>query len=282
MPGPGPTLRRRKLAKELIAARDAAGLSVRQLAAEIDLRHGTISKIENLKQNITIRNIRAIGRATGLSKAKIDSLVLIAANDETTEDWLLEFRSDMPEWFSPYPQFERDADELWTYAPELVHGLLQTSGYAEAVARAAFPDITDEQLRRSVELRKARQTLHDQQEPASLHFILNEAVVLRSVGGPNTMREQLRHLITMAKRPHLTIQVLPFKAGAHPGMKTGFTLLRFPEGFDDMDCVYLENDNGGVWQERPEDIERYTDVFVRLRSLALSPKDTADLLASLV
>lgn len=64
-------------------------------------------------------------------------------------------------------------------------------------------------------------------------------------------------------------------------MKTSFTLLRFPEGFDDMDCVYLENENGGVWQERPEDITRYSYVFERLHGLALTAADTRALLASL-
>jgi transcriptional regulator with XRE-family HTH domain len=275
-------LRRRKLVKELVAARTGAGMSQRDLGAEIDLQSGTISKIEKGLQGLTVRNIKAIGRATGLSKAKIDELLLLAADDENYEDWLVEFRGDMPDWFELYPALEQDADQIWTYSSELVDGLLQTPAYAEAVARAAFPDITDDQLRRSVELRVARQALHDREDPAQLHVILNEAAVRRPAGGETTMGEQLRHLVELAKQQHITIQVLPFGVGAHPGMKTGFYLLRFPEGFDDMDCVYLENENGGVWQEPTEHVARYSDVFTRLSAMALSPDETNALLTSLV
>lgn len=278
---PGPTLRRRKLVKELVAAREAAGMTRRQLAAEMDVQPGTVSKIEAGQQGLTVRNIKSIGRATGLSKSKIDELVLLAAEDENYEDWLVEFRGDMPDWFELYPALEQDADQIWTYFAELVDGRLQTQAYAEAVARAAFPDITEDQLRRSVELRMTRQAMLDRDDPPKLHVILNEAVVRRPVGGETVMREQIQHLIQMAKRPHITIQVLPFSAGAHPGMKTGYILLRFPEGFDDMDCVYLENDNGGVWQERVDHVARYTDVFTRLSAMALSPDETIALLTSL-
>jgi transcriptional regulator with XRE-family HTH domain len=279
---PGPTLRRRKLAKELVAARRAAGLTTRQLAEEMDLRAGTISKIENAQQGLTVRNIKAIGRATGLSKAKIDELLLLAADDKNYEDWLVEFRDDIPDWFELYPALEQDADQIWIYVAELVPGLLQTAAYAEAIVRVGLPELTEEQLRRSVELRTARQALLDRDEPARLHVILNEAVIRRPIGGEATMREQILHLASLAKQPQITIQVLPFSAGAHPGMKTGFYLLRFPKGFDDMDCVYLENETGDVWQERPDHVARHTDVFTRQRSLALSSEDTLELLTSLM
>jgi transcriptional regulator with XRE-family HTH domain len=279
---PGPTLRRRKLVKELVAARDAAGMSQRELAAEMDLQPGTVSKIEKGQQGLTVRNIKAIGRATGLSKAKIDELVLLAADDDNFEDWLVEFRDDMPDWFALYPALEQDADQISAYVAELVPGLLQTAAYADAVVRAGLPDISDDQRRRSIKLRAARQTLLDRDDPPRLHMILNEAVLRRPVGGDAAMREQIRRLSGLAERPHITIQVLPFSAGAHAGMKTGFYLLRFPEGFDDMDCVYLENDNGGVWQERPDHVARYTEVFTRQQDRALSPKKTLALLTSLV
>lgn len=279
---PGPTLRRRKLAKELGAARKAAGMTTRQLADEIDMRAGTISKIENAQQAILVRNIKSIGRATGLSKAKIDALVLLAADDENDEDWLVEFRGDMPDWFALYPALEQDADQIWIYVAELVPGLFQTVAYAEEVVRVGLPDITEDQRRRSIEFRTARQLLLDRDDPPKLHVILNEAVVRRPVGGEATMREQIGRLSELAKRRHITIQILPFSAGAHPGMKTGFYLLRFPQGFDDMDCVYLENENGDVWQERLDHVANYTDVFTRQCALALSPGNTIELLDSLV
>jgi hypothetical protein len=78
----------------------------------------------------------------------------------------------------------------------------------------------------------------------------------------------------------VTIRVLPFGAGAHPGMRAGFTLLRFPRGFEDMDRVYLESETGGQWQDNPEHVARYDEVFGRLQLMALDPADTRALLTS--
>lgn len=279
---PGPTLRRRKLVKELIAARQAAGMNASQLAAEIDLKPSAVSKIEKGSQGLTVRNIKAYARVTGLPKAKTDELLLLAANDDSYDDWLVEFREDMPDWFALYPELEQDAVQIWNYEPELIKGLVQTSAYAETIVRAWLPEISGKELERSVDLRTRRQGLLERDNPPKLHLVLNEAVIRRQVGGEAVMSEQIRHLVALSEKEHITIQVLPFSAGAHPGMKTGFTLLRFPDGFDDMDCVYLENENGGVWQEVLDHVARYTEVFERVRSMALSPEETSALLASLI
>jgi transcriptional regulator with XRE-family HTH domain len=279
---PGPTLRRRKLVKELIAARQAVGMNASQLAAEIDLKPSAVSKIEKGTQGLTVRNIKAYARVTGLSKAKTDELLLLAANDDTYDDWLVEFREDMPDWFALYPELEQDAVQIWTYSSELVEGLFQTPDYAEAIVRAGLPEISAEDLERSVQLRKRRQSLLRRENPPRLRLVLNEAVVRRQVGGEAVMAEQMRHLVSLSELDHVTIQLLPFSAGAHPGMKSGFTLLRFPEGFDDMDCVYLENNNGGVWQEVLEHVAEYSTTFERQSSMALTPEETRALLASLI
>ena len=279
---PGPTLRRRKLVKELIAARQAAGLNASQLAAEIDLKPSAVSKIEKGVQGLTVRNIKAYARVTGLSKAKTDELLLLAANDDTYYDWLVEFSEDIPDWFALYPELEQDADQIWTYSSELVPGLAQTSDYAEAIIRTGIPEITEEELQRTVELRETRQQLLDRENPPKLRYVLNEAVVRRQVGGTAVMTEQIRHLVELFELEHVTIQILPFSAGAHPGMKTGFALLRFPEGFDDMDCVYLENNNGSVWQEVHDHVAEYSATFERQRAMALSREESRAWLTSLI
>ncbi|SDG33474.1 Helix-turn-helix [Lentzea fradiae] len=278
---PGPTLRSRKLAKELQTAREALGMSVRTLAKEVGLVPGTISKIENARQAILVRHIKLFGRELGMSKSKIDQLVLIAADDET-DDWMVEFRDDIPEWFGTYVDLEPEAEEIWTYASEIVDGLVQTPDYAEAIVLAFFPDLSTSQMRRIVQVRRARQAILDRPEPPHLRLVLNEAVVRRRVGDPRVMRDQLLHLRALAERPNITLTLLPFEAGAHPAMKGSFTMLRFPEGFDDMDCVYLENENGSVWHERSHEIGRYAEVFERIVKISLSEADTVAWLDSLV
>jgi transcriptional regulator with XRE-family HTH domain len=278
--GPGQTLRRRKLGKELRQHREAAGLTVRQVSEYVGLQPGTITKIEKGRQAILPRNVRLILQACTVGAPTMDNLIRLAEESDD-RGWWTAFSDTMPDWFETYVSLEGDAEEIWIYSAELFDGQTQTPATAEALARTSYPDITESQLKRSVELRKARQAHLEQKQP-TLRIVLNEAVIRRPIGGTEVMREQLRHLLSLMERPNITIQVLPFAAGAHAGMKSSFTLLRFPEGFNDMDCVYLENENGAVWQERPADIARYSDVFTRLRDAAVSPEETRALLDSLV
>lgn len=281
MAGVGQTLRRRKLGKELRRAREAAGMSLKDVTKEARLQPGTISKIENGRQAILPRNVKLILQACGVGAPTMDTLIRLAEESDDA-GWWMAFSDTIPDWFATYVDLESDADQIWKYTSELVDGLLQTPEYAEAVTRAAYPKLTDDEVRRSVELRLARQARLSREKPAELHVVSSEAALRWAVGGGDVMRGQVRHLAAIARQPNIHIQVLPFSVGAHPGMKSPFVLLRFPEGFDDMDCVYLENENGELWQERPGDIARYTDVFNRVRSMALSPEKTITFLDSLV
>jgi transcriptional regulator with XRE-family HTH domain len=277
----GQTLRRRKLGKELRRHREAAGLKVRDLTSYVGLQPGTISKIENGNQAILPKNVRLMLQACGVGAPTMDTLIRLAEESDD-RGWWTGYSDTIPQWFETYVDLESDAEEIWTYTSELVDGLLQTAEYAEAVARAAYPDITEDHLKRIVEVRQARQAQLDRENPANLRVVCSEAVVRRKVGGPDVMRGQILRLVELSSQPNITIQVIPFDAGAHPAMKGNFTLLRFPEGFADMDCVYLENENGEVWQERPGDIARYSDVLGRVRDQALSPEETTSFLDSLV
>lgn len=278
--GPGQTLRRRKLGKELRRHREEAGLTVRDVSAYAGLQPGTISKIENGRQAILPRNVRLILQACNVGAPIMDSLIRLAEESED-RGWWTAFSDTMPDWFETYVAIEGDAEEIWVYSAELFDGQTQTPEVAEALARMSYPEITEAQLKRSVELRRARQAHLERKRP-TVKIVLNEAVIRRPIGTAEVMGRQLRHLATLSERSNISIQVLPFAAGAHPGMKSSFTLLRFPEGFNDMDCVYLENENGAVWQERPSDIAHYSDVFARLRANALSVEDTRALLDNLI
>lgn len=100
--------------------------------------------------------------------------------------------------------------------------------------------------------------------------MLDEAAVLRMVGGPDVMREQLAHLTTIAARPNITVQVLPFAADAHPATTGEFTILTFPELIA-PDVVYLENMTSDLYVEQEAEVYRYGLAFDRLRTLALTP-----------
>lgn len=153
--------------------------------------------------------------------------------------------------------------------------LLQTPGYTRAVTLASRPDLSADELTRTTEVRQARQDRLPGENAPAVHAILGEGVLRRVVGGREVMIEQLKRIVTLADSDNVTVQVLPFEAGAHPGMVSPFHILKFPE--DAPPAVYLENDRGAVYLERPGDVERYTWMHDALTQHSLSRDRTAEL-----
>lgn len=260
----GPAVRRRQLGGRLKELRVAAGFTTMEAAASgTGLSRASISRIEGAKQVILPRTVRLLCQSYGIDAPAVERLVLLA---ETAEQrgWYQDFADVVPGWFERYLGEESDATEVWTYAADFVPDLLQTGDYCRAVSAALAPGVDTDRLAELAAVRRRREK--------RLHAVLDEAVLHRQVGGPDVLRAQLRELL--ADRPHVTVQVLPFAAGAHPAMAGSFTMLRFPPSTGLV--TVLAN---GMY---PDDHQRYTAMFDRLRELALSPADSADLIRALV
>ncbi|PRX07463.1 UNVERIFIED_ORG: hypothetical protein CLV66_10140 [Actinomadura viridilutea] len=177
-----------------------------------------------------------------------------------------------------YVALEDEASLIREWEPQIVPGLLQTQDYAREVIRAGRPHVDEHELRRRVMARMARQTLlRREPEPPHLHAVLDEAILRRPIGGWDLMKDQLRHLSKEARRPNVTLQVLPFAVGAHAGLEGLFIVLSFPEE-SDPDVVYTEGIYGDVYLESPEEIKRCTLAFEELCEMALSPEESVALI----
>jgi hypothetical protein len=160
-----------------------------------------------------------------------------------------------------------------------VPGLLQTEDYARTVHRAQLIDGRDEDIDRLVRVRMARQELLTAEDAPQVWLVINEAVLRRLVGGPDVMRAQLQRLAEAATLPKVTIQVVPFSAGAHPAMVGGFILLSFPS---DPNIAYVEYQAGALYLENQADVGRYTLMFDHLRATALSADASRDLMTRIL
>jgi hypothetical protein len=124
-----------------------------------------------------------------------------------------------------------------------------------------------------------RQQLLDRADPLELWVVMDEAAIRRIVGGRDIMRAQVAHLAKAAARPNITIQVIPFEAGAHPGMPGSFVHMDFKDPLD-PELVYIDTMAGDLFLEADADLRRYRSMFDHLRATALSTTQTSDLLAS--
>jgi transcriptional regulator with XRE-family HTH domain len=222
--GPGPTVRRCQLGKELRRLRENAGKTIAEAVDWVGIKPPTISKIENDRQAIRPTNVRLLLQLYGIEAPMADTLIRLAA-EANERGWWAGYGDTVPDWLRNYVGLEADASEIDGYDSELLPGQLQTAEYAEAITLAAHPDTTPSELKRMVTFRHERQERLAGNAPPRLRFVLNEAVLRRPVGGTEAFGRQLDYLIKMSQRPHINLQVLPFSAGPHAAMGQTFRVM---------------------------------------------------------
>lgn len=272
--GPSPTVRRRQLGMELRRLREAAGKNQDDAGVWLGIPATSISKMENGKQRVSQAYLKLLLQLYEVGSPHTDALHQLRKESDQ-RGWWADYGNTVPKWFANYVGMETVAAEVWNYEAEFIPGLLQTPEYTEAITIAMNPAAVDD-AKKFAELRAVRQQRLTSDEPLILRTVINEAALRREVGGPDVMRGQLTRLIEAAELPNVTVQLLPFSAGAHPGMFGAFHALRFPE--EPMNTVYLELGGGALYLEQPSEIKRYTRTFDRLVGLSLSEADTVKLL----
>lgn len=272
-----PTVRRRQLAAELKRLRLAAGLTIEQVADQLEWSQGKVSKIENAHVSVLPRDVRHLLTVYGIQDgAERDALVTLATQSRQ-RGWWQQYGAAVPPWFETYVGIENAASHVAAYQSEYVHGLVQTHDYAVAVHRAAMMNVSGEEIERQVTVRMERQARLTEPDAPELWIVLNEAVIRRIVGGRQVMHEQLVKLIEATEMPNVTLQVLPFAAGAHPAMDSAFSLVEFdaPAG---SSVVYLEYPTGSLYLEKLDEVARYRLVVSHLQAISLSPEESRRML----
>jgi transcriptional regulator with XRE-family HTH domain len=269
--GVNPTVRRRRLGAELRRYREAAGLTIDQVAERLECSASKISRLETGQTGSSPRYVRDILSIYGVGEVELESLLEVA-RETRQRGWWQPYGSVLT---SAFIGFEAASKQIRSYEAQCVPGLLQTEEYARALISAAGDD-TPEQIDNRVQLRIVRRELLIHDDPVDFWCVLDEAALLRLVGGWAVMQRQLEHLATMAQLSNVKLQVLPLDTGAHAGMDGSFVLLSFPHE-SDPDTVYVTMATGGVFQEKADELSRYATIFDRLTNAALSAEDSVAL-----
>lgn len=270
-----PAVQRRRLRVELRRLRQDGNLNQRTVARAMDWSVSKLIRIEHGEVGISSNDLKVLLEYYQVNDEQRAAELLEMARHGRKDSWA-EYRGVHSSPFLTYLGYESSAGLIRTFEPQLVPGLLQTEEYARATLSGTHGE-AKEIIDRRWRGRQERQRLHDRKQPPEMLFILDESAIRRHVGGPRTMRRQLERLKQWSTEPHITIQVLPFTAGAHPGMTGPFTLLDFPDANDD-DLVYLEHVSGSTTHDDPELTSPYVERFFALEEMSLSPEDTKALL----
>ena len=270
-----PTVRRRELGALLRRLREERGMSVKQVTEHLLCSASKVSRIETGQRGATLRDVRDLCDLYDVTdEAERDRLMRLAKEGKE-QGWWQSY--DLP--YSTYVGLEAEALSIFDYQSSVIPGLLQTADYARAGHEGAMPRLTADVIAQRVEARLARQALLTRSEPPIFHAVLDEAVLHRAVGGARVMSAQLGRIIEVVSLPNVTVQVIPYKVGAHPAVESNFNILQLP--LPAPGIVFVEGLVGSIYLERAEDLARYTDIFERLQQISLNPKETADLILKL-
>jgi hypothetical protein len=268
------TVRQRRLAAEMLALRGA--IPREKVFADTGVSEGALLKMEKARTRPQKRTMITLLDYYGATPEKREELLDLWQHASRTSE-LEPIEESLPENYKTFIAFESDAAELWAFEGFFVPGLLQTEAYARAVIRSQLPEQSDEGIEARVEVRMRRRAALSRSSAVRLWAILDEAALRRIVGSPTVMREQLEHLAAIGRPGNtVTLQVIPFGAGAHTGMTGSFLVMDFHH--PDPPLVYTENYSGGLFLESPEDVDRYRANFHRLSAQALSPEATAQMI----
>lgn len=267
-----PTVRRRELGAILRALRTQKGFTVEQAAAQLMFSMSKLSRMETGHGIATARDIRDLCDLYDVTDPAERDRLMTLAREGRRQAWWQSY--DLS--YETYAGLEAEAVVISAFQSSAVHGLLHTADYARAGHEVAMPRLPLEQIEMQIEAKLTRQRILTKDNPPRFAVVLDEAALHRVVGGRQVMAAQLAKILEVSARPNVVVQVLPYERGAHPAMESNFTILELPDQTPDI--VFVEGMIGSTYLDRDDDLKRYREVFHKLQSIALNPKDTADLI----
>ncbi|MZD04265.1 helix-turn-helix domain-containing protein [Streptomyces sp. SID5785] len=277
-----PTMRRRMLGAELRKLRDRRGLTGDEAAEQMKWHPSKISRIEAGRSGLRPHEVGALLKLYAVEDTETRDGLEALAREGKRRVWWQPYNDVLTPRYLDYISFEAEASSARSFETVLVPGLLQTPDYARSIIRALKPERTPDEVNALVDVRVARQNAAlNREDPLQLWAILDESVLRREVGGRDTTNRQLKRLLDASEQPNVTLQILPFGAGAHAGMLGPFVILGFPVHAD-LDVVYSEGLASSVYLERDDDRIAYGRTFDRLRAAALDIDPSRDMIARLV
>ncbi|MFE0652324.1 helix-turn-helix domain-containing protein [Streptomyces sp. NPDC059534] len=273
-----PTVRRRRLGQELRKLREAKNMTAEQVAERLLVSQSKISRLENGRRSISQRDVRDLCGVYEVEDERMVDSLMQMAKDSRQQGWWHAF-GDIP--YSVYIGLETDAESLRMYESQIIPGLLQTPAYAEAVISGAMPESTPADIEKRVTVRTRRQErIRDEERPLRLWAVIDEGALHRIVGSRQLMVQQLEHLIEQSHLPHVTVQVIPFEMGAHPGISGQYSILEFPDT-SDSSVVYIEGVTSDLYLEKAPDVGKYSVMYEHLRAQALNVDQTREFIAKM-
>lgn len=260
---------------ELRRLRGELGIRAADVAEELGCSMGKVSLMETGRVSITVSDTKAILDIYGVQGEEREAFIELARHAKQ-RGWWVGYNSTIHPWLQQFVGLETETSVLRTYQSSLVPGLLQSEDYQRALLAHEIKPWSEEEIAQFIALRKDRQQILANAD-SRFWFILDEAVLRRWIGTPEIMHAQLKMLLEVGGQANVTIQILPFAAGAHSALSGAFQLLEFRHPAD-QGAVYLEHLVGAHFLEEDHEVRAFRLAFEDLMASALSRTRSASLI----
>ncbi len=275
-----PAVQRRRLRHELRSAREAAGKKQAEVARVMDWSPSKLIRIERGDVSVSTNDLKALLNYYDVKDHVKAHRLLDLARSARGPSFYGQYADMLGSAIKEYLAHEASASVLRQYDPAFVPGILQTEEYARGLFEGlgGADQVTAD---RGWAIRQHRQEVHDREPPLEMLFVLDEAALRRQVGKGQSMRYQLERIKEYATKPNISIQIMPFARGAHPGMLGNFNILEFADP-NLEDLVYVETTDSTSTSNEIELIAKYLDIYGKLQEMALTPEESIDFLDALI
>lgn len=278
---PSISLRSRWLSEKLKEARLAARYTLVDAARYLQIDHATLSRFEHGTHRIRRSYVKDLLDFYGVASERERDFLLQIAEDTWRKDWSDMDSYDLDTEFIDYTWLEAKAVEIHVFEPLIVHGLLQTPQYVEALAEMEA-NYTQTPLDHAnvVGVRSKRQDILHGDKPPRLMVVMEEPALRRPIGGRSTLRGQLTHLLSFDDVSHIDIRILPMGIEADPGYHGPFTIFTMPDPYPTI--AYVENIVGRVFFEEEGKVDRFRKTYDQIQTLALTAPESSECIKNIL
>jgi transcriptional regulator with XRE-family HTH domain len=279
-PRSAPTVGQVVLGRRLLDLRERAGFKREEAARILHVAPATVRRMETAEVALKIPYLQLLLKFYGVGEEEAEAFVQLA-EEANKPGWWQRFHDILPGWFSMYVSLEGAAAVIRQYEPHFVPGIIQTEEYARGVLESgAIGQTRPEDIEGHVALRMQRQELLTRENAPHIWAVMDETALHRPVVGPQVMRAQVDRLLEVTNLPHVTLQVLEFSSGPHPGTYGPFVLFRFAMS-ELPDMVYSEYLTGAVYLDARTEVATHLEVMDRMAAQAATAHRTKEILRDL-
>lgn len=271
-----PTGRQLRLGAELRKLRERAGLTSTRAAQLLGMKQAQVSNMETARLGVSADRVRALADRYACPDETLVEAIAAMTGDRK-RGWWEEHRETLSPSLLDLAELEHHARSLRDSTTARIPGLLQTREYALEIFRQAVTELPPPDIEHRLSFRVKRQAiLFREDEPTPYEAIIHEAALRMKVGGSTVARQQLKHLLDMGDRGHITLRAITFDVGAYPGSGQSIHYAHGP--VPELDTVYLDQAHGLAFLDAEAELRKYRTLFDRIEAIALDPEKTRDLI----